>query len=372
MNFFSVPYLFILSIYALVAFIPQKRTQYFLCGLIFILFFGLRGFVGWDWYSYYAIYNQPIYAIIDKYTAEPIFGFLLVLCKTIGLDYFAFSFVSTSINYILLHLIFKEYLNKYAWGYFFFIVFSIEYEIDLLRNIKGLLLFVISIKFIQERKFFKFLLLNLIGLGFHSSSIVFFFLYFLINRILIRKIVLILFIIGCILFVSQTGIAKIIINPLLNYLDGSYALLFTNYLESDLYSASYGLSLGFLERVITFFIIYKNEQKILSLNKYSHIFINVAYIYMLLMLYFTDFTIFIDRIAAMFRFFYWILLPYILFTKGLLPYRKYIIIFYLIFSFARTTAMTNNILYNYDNVLFGTKTYYERKNIWETFYMNNY
>lgn len=77
----------------------------------------------------------------------------MVGCKIIGLDYHGFVLVSTCFDFILLHLIFKLYLSKYyAWGFFFFIVFSMGYEIDLMRNIKALLLFIYSLQYVYRKK----------------------------------------------------------------------------------------------------------------------------------------------------------------------------------------------------------------------------
>lgn len=83
----------------------------------------------------------------------------MVGCKIIGLDYHGFVLVSTCFDFILLHLIFKLYLSKYyAWGFFFFIVFSMGYEIDLMRNIKALLLLFIPCSMCIEKNHIFFIL----------------------------------------------------------------------------------------------------------------------------------------------------------------------------------------------------------------------
>lgn len=368
---YSIPYIFVLSLYILMSLIPQKKTQYLLCGIVFLFFFGLKGFVGWDWYSYYSIYEYDPNIIIEKYEYEPLFGFLMCICKSIGLNYFGFSFISTFIDYILLHLIFNQYLRKYyTWGFFFFIVFSLGYEINAIRNAKSLLLFVYTLKYIYSRNTIKFFILNLIGLGFHASAILFFPLYFILNKEFNRKILLILFVVGNFLFLLQIGISKMILIPMLNVFGEAYSVMITNYLESDNFSMNYGISVGLIERILLFIIIYKYEQKLKSLNKYNAIFINSGYIYLLLMTFCSDFSIFIDRVAALFRYFYWLLLPSVLFVPRLISYRKYILVFYILFSFVRTISSTNLILYDYDNILTGISSYNERKNTWESLYLN--
>ena len=368
---YSIPYLIVLLLYIYISFLKRKETQYLLCGTIFLLFFGLKGYVGWDWYSYYSIYEYEPHIIIEKYEYEPLFGLLMYLSKLLGLSYWGFCFISTFFDYVLLHLIFKQYIKKYyAWGFFFFIVFSLGYEINAIRNAKSLLIFVYSLKYVNSKELLKFVFLNFIGLGFHTSAILFFPLYYILNRKFNRKVILVLFIIGNLLFLLQIGISKMILIPILDVFGEVYSVMLTNYLESDNFSANYGISVGFLERIILFIIIYKNEHKLKGLNEYNYIFINTSYMYLLLMAFCSDFSIFIDRVAAIFRYFYWLLLPYILFVHKLIPYRKYLIMFYMLFSFVRTISSTNLILYNYDNVITGTLSYYERKNIWESLYLS--
>ena len=104
---FSLPYLFILFCFLTVNFLRCTiHRKYLISGGIFILFFGCRGFVGWDWYSYYEIYNQTSDLIIQKYSTEPCFGFFMVGCIIFGLDYHGFVLVYTFFVFILLHLIF--------------------------------------------------------------------------------------------------------------------------------------------------------------------------------------------------------------------------------------------------------------------------
>lgn len=153
---------------------------------------------------------------------------------------------------------------------------------------------------------------------------------------------------------------------------GVYSMMLINYLDSDLFSQPYGLSFGFVERIVTFFLLYKYASRLEQKSCINRLFINTAYMYLLLMVYCSDFSIFIDRVAAMFRYFYWILIPLLLFGKERISYHKVLISFYLLFSISRTIALTDTILYDYDNILTGMRTFYDRKNTWEHFYINNY
>ena len=97
-------------------------------------------------------------------------------------------------------------------------------------------------------------------------------------------------------------------------------MMLINYLDSDLFSQPYGLSFGFVERIVTFFLLYKYASRLEQKSCINRLFINTAYMYLLLMVYCSDFSIFIDRVAAMFRYFYWILIPLLLFGKETVSY----------------------------------------------------
>lgn len=83
---FSLPYLFILFCFLTVNFLRCTiHRKYLISGGIFILFFGCRGFVGWDWYSYYEIYNQTSDLIIQNIQQNHALDFLWLDVKLLDL-----------------------------------------------------------------------------------------------------------------------------------------------------------------------------------------------------------------------------------------------------------------------------------------------
>ena len=189
---YSIPYLifilFLLSIFFLqnsINFTQRSiRALNMAVTLVFLLFFGFRGFIGWDWTLYFPFYEQ-LGNIFHLNFSEHRFdiGFVIYasLIKTLNFDYHSFVFISTLIDVVLLHIFFKRYLPEkyYALGFaVFFAFWGFILETDLMRNVKGMLLFLLSLKYIENRNLSKFLLLNMLGLSFHWSSIVFFPLYF--------------------------------------------------------------------------------------------------------------------------------------------------------------------------------------------------
>ena len=194
---YSIPYIILFSLFFLLHIISQYSKSEkeeaiirYSAMLLYLLFFGFRGYIGADWNNYYPFYKMLPSLFSGGYgTHDFLFepGFLLfsTICKTISSNYHFFIFVNSLVNILLLNIFIKRYLptRKYVLGIMIFILMGgFNNEIDLLRSSKSVLLFMISIKYIEEKKLSKFLLINLIGLSFHSMSIIFFPLYFFLNR----------------------------------------------------------------------------------------------------------------------------------------------------------------------------------------------
>lgn len=157
--------------------------------LLSIVFIGCRGFVEADWY-YYLPYFERTPSLFDGQEKIDYFfetnaweiGYALfnILCKTFFKDYLVYQFVCFIIDFIILHFFFKEYCGKYYFlGWTLFWIFQgFVFEIIIIRNTKSIMLFLISVKYAQNKKILKYMLLNIFGILFHSSAIIYLPLYF--------------------------------------------------------------------------------------------------------------------------------------------------------------------------------------------------
>ena len=368
---YSLPYIILALLFLIIWFFFEKRGKNVsaFCSIIFIFFYGFRGFVAWDWMSYYTRFNLPVEFITDVYSSELGFAWTCIIIKSIFDNYHFFIFVLTIIDLWLLFKIFKRYAKRnIALMFFFFVVFYTPSEIDLLRNFKAILLFYFSLQYYIDRKYLKYILINLIGLSFHSSSIIYLVISFIIFRQLNRKLILLLFIIGNVLFLKQEGIFTLIFEKISSIYDiGIYQVLFDGYLNSDKFSSQYGVSFGYIERLISFVFVYKFYNLIISKDKKREPVINLFYSFIFINLYFSDLTIVVERMGNLFRFSYIILCPVIYDSINLKFLKKTYLGFIIIFSITRFHVFTNNIFYEYENILFGAKSYFERKALIEKY-----
>lgn len=380
MDYFQ-PYLvieiFFLLLAALEIFIKfdKNSIQIFniFVGLTFIVFFGFRGFIGWDWHSYYPFYKD-LNTLVNLNTKDLKFDFgftvFAISIKTISSDYHFFIFVNTLIDFILLHIFFKRYLpaNLYAFAFAVFIVMGgIVFELDLLRNFKGLLLFMISIRYLENRKIVPYMILNLIGLSFHWSSVIFFPLYFFLHKKIDLRVFIIITIIGNTIYLLQIEFIKPFVQFISTYLGGTVKYKTDFYLGASLYNQTYGITIGYIERLLTTVLILIYYNKLIEKSASNIIFINCFFVYFVFFFFFSEISILVSRLARLFYFSYWILWPSLIqISNNTLKYLLYVPL--AIFLNLKIIKATNNIFYKYDNVAFGQyESFKERNQIFDKY-----
>jgi len=373
---YSFPYIlliiFFLSIASIQLGIPfeEKSRRYINYSIIivYILFFGFRGFIATDWISYYSYFKDlPIdFAIaLKKSSFEPGFVVYSVLIKKIFSSYEAFQFINTLTNVCLLHFFFKKYLpgKYYAFGFAVFIVFyGGILEINLLRNFKALFLFLIALPYIEQRKPFKYFTLIFIALLFHWSSIVFIPLYFFLHKKIPIKFFLIIFIVGSIIYLLQIQFITPLIKSTSSLLPSNMSGRILNYLQNSIYAKSYGLTFGYFERTLVAFLILLYYKKITYI-KQNILFVNSFLIFISLYLYCSEVTIILERVASNFAYSYWIMIPLIIINidRNIKPIA---FVFFCLLFIAKIHMITNFVFYDYDSFLSGNhKTYEVRYNI---------
>lgn len=384
---YSYPYIVFLLVYFLLFLWENKIRKNdgninvirYLSMFLFLLFFGLRGYLDTDFVVYYPIYEAaPTLAdmkevvnffsnIKDDYLLkiEPGFRVFVVVLKSICPDYFFLQFVSSLIDVLFLNYFFKKYSPRYVLGFMMFIIFSgLIIEFNLLRNSKAIFLFIYSLQFIKERNAYKYFICNGIGLLFHSSAIFYFPLYFFLHKKFNPAFVWGTFILGNVLYLGQIKYITPVIVALGNFLGGSYSLMAEFYSESDIYSSGYGITMGYVEKVLTFILLYRFYNKIGELIKDEdllNIFFNLFFIFSITYLFLSEYSVLIDRITTLFVMSYWILYPYL--YAVLEKVFKMIFTFILfIFGIYKMYNSNNNIIRKYENILWNkptiTRAYY--------------
>lgn len=373
----SIPYLilvvFLLFLYLneskkiTIVSVKNARKLSFATLLIFI---GLRGHIYSDFINYYTFFeNIPnIFDITTSIFTDWLFepGFILYssIIKAFVPNYFGWVFVNTFIDLLVFRYVFKRYTNSEILPLIFFLAFNGLYiEFNLYRNVKAIDLFLLSLPFLEKRKCLPYMILNMIGMTFHSSSIVFLPLYFVLGKEIPRYIRWIGIIIANVIFLLQFSIISDFLNSLSLFQSMSFYDKLSGHIENS--EAGQNISFGYIERtfsILTFTLLYN---KLVKQSRSNIIFYNCFWLFYVSFLCFYEVQVLVDRIPTLFIFSYWILYPNILNLKfnvrQLICLSSFLLVFMKVF-------LSNNIPpAKYDNLLFGIEDYHTRKSLYENF-----
>ena len=379
---YSVPYWAILTLYMVLTIIEwrnsgDKRILQFIriiSTVAFLAFFGLRAYVGYDCHVYYAIYEELVPIFKEGYTDnwsnpwyEPGFICYASVVKWISGDYSVFVFISATIDIIILNSFFKRYSTNYAFGFLVLLTMHPVMEIELMRNVKSLMLFLLAVPYIAQRRFWPFALLMALAFTFHTSTIFLFPLFFFVHKPMPKKVFIILFILCNALYLSQIDFLKPAIQAAANLLGGKYAPMTELYLESDLYGANRGISIGYIERFVTSLLIIAYYNKLLTQKQSNVIFINMFGIFLVVVLVFNGISIIAERVGLLFLVSYWILWPALFCCFQRMSNRILFFGCICLYASLRITSITSNAIYKYENIVFQHDSQLERELVKERY-----
>ncbi len=344
----------------------RKKHMLFVFSIILLIgFLGLRGFIGWDWWAYYPSYNN----LPNGFNYEIGYEIWSNIFYKIGLSYHHFTFINTVADILILAYVLKKYSKYPIFSMFLFLaVQGLSFEVDLLRNAKAVLLFIISIQFIKERKLIPFLILNILGMTFHMSSVIYLPMYFILNRNYSRKIILPLIILGNIYYLFDTKLFTHILEYMSSVLPAAVGGKITSYLS--IIPQNYKLPVGtlYFERLVTFimvfFFLHKEKNHREKENPYSLIMENSFYIFYLIFLFTSEFFIASTRIGILFIYANWFLWGDIIENLRNTKIKAAVFLIAVLIGGNRIynhfDFNGNKILYRYENIITDHKSYEEK------------
>jgi hypothetical protein len=337
------------------------------------IFIGFRGFIYTDWVGYVPIYNKApsLFDGLDtvnnfitnsRYSSLE-HGFLMyvVICKTFSENYFFLQSISCIIDICIIYYFFKKYIpNNIILGFVCFFLFNgFSIEVNLLRNSKAIMIFLLSIKYIEERKIIKYIIMILFASLFHVSALLYLPLFWILNKKWSKRLILVLFIIGNIVFfLSIKWISGILIS-FSGIFDLRLSVLIQSYTQSI---HGFGLTTAYFERFLSFCMVYVFYERLINKSKSNIIFINSFLIYSFIFLYCNEIYVLPQRLPLLLTFSYWILYPQV--YSMLSRKNKYIFIF-LLLSYGSLRLLQDNRIINakYENVLFKYSSYSQRESL---------
>lgn len=368
---YAIPYILLVIFYGVLAICyhqaDDERRRFHIkigCIAMFIFFFGFRGFIFYDWTNYYQHFRAlPDFATLftmKKWEWETGFTLLAVGCKTIIPDFQFFVFVCCVINTFLITRFFTRYTNNLPLAFVMFLSFNgIVLSTDLMRNSLSILLFINSIEYLQKRKPIPFFAINLLGFMFHSTALVFMTMYFFLHRKYNKWILLAIFVIANAIYLMHIPLLKTMIGIIADMIMPSTKYWLDQYTKMDT-STGFGLSIGYLERLITFFLMFCYIDKLRNRRPEANIFINSVFLYLILFLMLSEFRTVSTRVSGLFCYGYWIVWIDFIKCFTLRNNRLLFLTFMAIYCVLKTYTGCNYALADYENTIFGANSFSER------------
>lgn len=363
--FIAILYIFYLSEKKRIKLVDRKVSV--ACAyLVAFVFIGLRGHIMSDFIIYYPYFhsvpilkNLTLHQIFNVNIFEPGFFIYTSLVKTIYSDYFFWVAVNTIIDLTVFYITFKRYCSSVILPLIFLIVFQgFTVEFNLFRNAKSIDLFLLSLPYLQRRSFLPYIGLNLLGVTFHTSAILYIPLYFLLT-LKIKKWIIWGGVIGAnVIFLFKLHIVGAII--------GNIDILGSEHIYDKLstyakISNEFRISFGYIERTISLILFSWFYSKLIKENTANNIFYNCFWIYYVLFMVFYEVQVFVERVPLLFIFSYWILYPNIMVIKT--KYRKWINSMIWLLTFTRAVIGFNNVSMEYQNILWHKPNYEKTKKV---------
>lgn len=176
------------------------------------IFVGLADMLGgYDRYIYSELFDHaadditkglPVYTaqVFDVYSGEAGFGWYNIIMAYITPNRYIFILITTLIIYTLLYLSIRQYCNNYPFAVILFMGLWFFFTFTYLRQVLGATIVWLGIRYIADRKLWKFILVWFIAYKFHNSAIVFLPMYFIpikkYNEKLIVTVMFLIFILG--------------------------------------------------------------------------------------------------------------------------------------------------------------------------------
>jgi len=228
---------FLLFIITLISALTKKNSviednfNYYFLLVLFILMAALRFRVGGDSLGYADDFaSLPTLSQLSTFNFhdaqyDPLWYVFNAMVKSIYNDFIFFQFVEAVIVNSIVFFIIKKYSKfKYWTLLFYFFLYYLYFNMEILRESLAVCVFLLSLPFLLKKKWIIYYLFAYLAFSFHSSSLVLFFLPFMYRKlklkyyiIILGVLVLVTFYITPFIFFSNFYVSDRIYNKALSY-----------------------------------------------------------------------------------------------------------------------------------------------------------
>jgi hypothetical protein len=189
---------------------------------------------------------------------------------------------------------------------------------------------------------------------------VFFPLYFFLHKKIPTWLLWAIFLLGNTITLLHISYLQPLMLSFADMVGGRLGVQIKLYFAIDFFNQSYGISIGYLERVITYLLIILFQNKLIQQNERNRLFINGYVLYFFIFFFFSEIMVAVERLSLLFVFSYWILYPNLLALVKEIANKVVFTITLILFCYMKVVMATINVFAKYDNVLFGIESYESR------------
>lgn len=307
------PYFIIVFIIVLLQFrffinTPQKMRFYIGITVLF-LFAAMRGNGDGDYFAYLTrgSYILSLNDVFHNTTGmEAGYCFIAFIVNLFGLPK---QFIIACMNLISLFCIGK-FIKKYSpiWclSLLIFIPLYLQFDMHAARTAVAISITTLGIDYIRKRKLFQFSIIILTASLFHTTALIAFVIYFLVNVKISVYIGMLVIAIEMVI-VRVIGLDYMILQVLKNFKLDSVYNRFLTYASSEVYGYPFSLLDPRLWLVIAVFIC--SKYILFKPSKTENLFINCCYANCFFLIVFSEHTFVAYRISAFFNIYTIILIP---------------------------------------------------------------
>lgn len=306
-----LPYIFLIALVSLCSTFDyvklsknNRNSLLILLISLLILFSGTRFETGNDWTAYVDAFNRippfedlcsnPELFVVSR--MEPGYFILNSIVKSFGGSIDVVFLISSIVTVSLLFVA----LNRCSFFCFLAILLYMRYgylqaNMMFVRQGIAISIFFISLKYVEERKFFKYVTINIIAILFHTSLYVVLPLYFFLNRRYSNRAIIGFIIVSVLLsFVNIVG-------ALSSYLPTFMSDSVLGYSEHDVWGGMTGkINIALIEKFVLLVLCLKYRNK-LSENKNFNLFFNIFVLSIICYYSFFQMYVFQQRLVFIFQ-----------------------------------------------------------------------
>lgn len=287
---------------------------------------GLRGSIGgYDYRAYHKVFDgmptlnnfdfQTIHLNEYAYNLEKGFLFYVSFIKTLGINFYGFIFITSLIFYLLLYFGIRKYTKNFTLFILFFLYKIFFWQtFVILRQAFCMVAFIYMIDMIKKGQIVRYMILTLLLMNIHVSSLIFIPIYFLKYLKISKKTLKILLIIF--LPTLLLSIFNISILDLLNYITNILPTSIVKTRLLEILSRDNSVSLSLFNTIeyylLMFFVVIKYDD--LKKKENFKIILNILLVLLPLFTIFRDFGVF-GRFKDYFVIYYIVMIDMILDTK---------------------------------------------------------